>query len=443
MLAGFAARAVLSWQSPWYDELYTIQHFVGGSWADVFWSQYSPNNHLLYSFIARLLHEVTMSVDKQIMRLPAEAAGLWIPWLLAAGYRRDNRPLALLIVACAMLNPWLLTFSSEARGYTLMLAMTLLATNLLGDAQGRVSWRYILAMSGAIMAVPIATLALPGHGVASLRRGRASAAKWLVSASAALLLCGLIYLPQLGGALGYFRTSHANEHGLSLMQLMPRVMWHAVAGFCVGPVGWGWAFLPVVVFLVAIGWRLAAARDIVITCWVATVLTWAVLSMVPLFPGDVRILLWIIPLVSLGLASVVAWIVGNARARARLLAGAVAMLVVSGLAAIPVFRTPAQPIEDAVSWAWARCQDDNRYPIGAGLASLEAHSQFGALAGIAYDLPQLQSAEQAGANRIRLVIFHPYALTYADPQLWAYIQDHYTLEADLPGRVSDCQVFVR
>ena len=441
VLAGLAARAVLSWQSPWYDELYTIQHFVIGSWADVFWSGYSPNNHLLYTVAARVLNQLTMSVDKQIMRLPSEAAGLWIPWLLAAGCRRDNRPLALLIVGCAMLNPWLLTFSSEARGYALMLALTLLATNLLGDAQARVSWRYILAMTGAILTVPIAGLALPGHAVASLRCGKPAALRWLLSAAGVLVLCTLIYLPQLGGALGYFGGVHAIAHGLTLIQLLPIVMWHAVAGFCAGPVGWGWVMLPAVVLLAVTAWRLPATRDIVLTCAIAAILTWGILSAVPLFPGDGRILLWLIPLVCLGLASIVSWAMGAGPARLK--AGAIAMLVVSGLAAIPVFRTPAQPIEGAISLAWARSQEDHRYPIGAGLASLEAHNQFGTLAGFAYDVPQLQLAEQASENKIRLIVFHPYALAYASPQFWEYIQAHYKLETDLSGRVSDCQIFSR
>ncbi len=132
----------------WTDEKYMVMRSIAGfyepafkdgplrfdevSWRETFFYYRKPNNHVPYSISARLSWAIwkatTQPKDQraaeQAVRLPALLAGMggvgtlaWCLWRLgftgAAGF-------AAWLLA---LHPWYLRYSSEARGYTLMLAL--------------------------------------------------------------------------------------------------------------------------------------------------------------------------------------------------------------------------------------------------------------------------------------------------------------------------------
>nr|MDJ0786175.1 glycosyltransferase family 39 protein [Myxococcota bacterium] len=133
--------------SLWEDETYMVVRSIAGQyemgddgdlefeaagWLDTFFYYRKPNNHVPYSAAARVAHESWAAlarpehqlVNEVVVRLPALAAALvglgttaWLVW-------RIGLPMAGLVAAWLLaLHPWYLRFSSEVRGYSMMLAL--------------------------------------------------------------------------------------------------------------------------------------------------------------------------------------------------------------------------------------------------------------------------------------------------------------------------------
>ncbi|MDJ0786214.1 MAG: hypothetical protein QNK05_05365 [Myxococcota bacterium] len=151
--AAVLASAVLAWprmdQSFWDDEEYNIVRSIDGSYEkgpdgslrfreadlrDTLWWFQSPNNHVPHTILVKTLvrgwkavaRPDSLLVPEPLARAPAFVAGLLaivsaalLSWRI--GFERAGI-LAAWIIA---LHPWHLKYTSEARGYTLvMLAMT-------------------------------------------------------------------------------------------------------------------------------------------------------------------------------------------------------------------------------------------------------------------------------------------------------------------------------
>src|SRR4051794_37823785 len=84
-------------QSLWYDELHTIGMYISQPWSQIVKGEYSPNNHILFSLIAKLfLPDVADVADVTILvRLPSLIAGSLVPIALAWPLRRCCPKLAL------------------------------------------------------------------------------------------------------------------------------------------------------------------------------------------------------------------------------------------------------------------------------------------------------------------------------------------------------------
>ncbi len=437
-LCGFILRSIVSWQSPKYDELYFIQHSIIGPWSDLLWGNYSPNNHILYAVIAKLLYEMTGSAAPQLARLPAELAGIWVAWLLAKPFWPSNRGTALLILATGVSYPWLLAFSCDARGYSLMLALVILATLYLPQAQSRFSWRYMLAVVAAMMTLPIAVAPVIGHGILTLTKGRPATLKWLLCASSAMFVSALLYLPQFTGISQYWGGLHDTGEGFPLLQLLPYTGWHLIVGCQPGTAAWGWLMLLLALAPLPLAWRLNMGRDIIISCAIAVILALIGALAIP-GGGQIRYLIWLVPIVILSMAALARWLVPSHAPRWAY-ALAIPILLIWSALSLQVLRIPMQPIEDAVRAGYTRTRQDHRLLVGVGIASIEAALQFGQLDGVAYNLSQLQEAENVSNRKIRLIAFDPDRLAQYDHDLWQHIQSDYQIEQRLPGRIADCEI---
>src|SRR5437899_2401024 len=120
-------------QSLWYDEMVTLVNFVGQPWSSIVKGEYSPNNHILFSLLAKIVIPETGDIADItiLLRLPSLIAGSLVPIALAWPLRRCCPKLALGIAIVGSIHPWLITFSTWARGYALLLLLSILATNLL------------------------------------------------------------------------------------------------------------------------------------------------------------------------------------------------------------------------------------------------------------------------------------------------------------------------
>ena len=156
----------------WYDEVYTLTHFVREPWPQLLRDFSSLNNHMAYSIEAKaavaLLGESAVA-----MRLPAVLFGVGsiaLMWPLAreaAG--RGTTLVAMTLAAISYHHVW---FSQNARGYTELLFFTGLASLLFVRALARPGWAVWAAYGTALAAAMYTHLSagffIAAHGLVAL-----------------------------------------------------------------------------------------------------------------------------------------------------------------------------------------------------------------------------------------------------------------------------------
>src|SRR3954470_20277121 len=171
-------------QSLWYDEMATLVNSVGQPWSCIVKGQYTPNNHILFSLLAKLVTPESGDLADQtiLVRLPSLIAGSLVPIALAWPLRRCCPKLALGIAIVGTLHPWLITFSTWARGYALLLLLAILATNFLPTARQWIRWPYVVFATAALYTQPLAILLIAAHGLTMLIIRRELFITWFRSA---------------------------------------------------------------------------------------------------------------------------------------------------------------------------------------------------------------------------------------------------------------------
>lgn len=143
-----ARRAIIGqWERNSEDEL----GFRKAKWTDTLFYYKNPNNHVLYSILARIAHlgykdegdPTQLHFKESLLRMPAFLFGLGsvisLGYLLAViGYRRAAIG-AMFLLVC---HPWYLRHACEARGYAIALCLAPLTFAFLIKALRRGRWRY-------------------------------------------------------------------------------------------------------------------------------------------------------------------------------------------------------------------------------------------------------------------------------------------------------------
>ena len=188
-----------------YDESVTWAYFVGRSWTTIV-SQYQfPNNHVLYSLIAKLTSALG-AWQPWALRLPAFIAGAAIvPLTWAVGRRFADRDSALLGAALAAGSTPLVLYSTNARGYSLVVVLFLCLLLLAARMREAPTLREyalfaVLSTLGLytipVMVYPIAVVALWLSLDALPRPDRVRRLFFLAATCAlAVLVTGLLYAP--------------------------------------------------------------------------------------------------------------------------------------------------------------------------------------------------------------------------------------------------------
>ena len=193
-----------------YDESVTWAYFVGRSWTTIV-SQYQfPNNHVFYSLLAKATSSLA-AWEPWALRLPAALAGIAIvPLTWAVGRRFADRDSALLGAALAAASTPLILYSTNARGYSLVVMLflcLLLQAHRMREAPTLRDYALFAALSTLglytipVMFYPIAVVAVWFSLDAWTRpdRGR----RLLMLASTCLLsavIAGVLYLPIIKAA---------------------------------------------------------------------------------------------------------------------------------------------------------------------------------------------------------------------------------------------------
>ncbi len=361
LLLGLAVRLPHLGESLWYDEMTTLTQYVLAPWSQIVAAQtgqYIPNNHVLSTILLKLVyrHPELVPPREALLRLPALAAGLIVPLALMWPVRRSDPWVALAIGIVAALHPWLVDFSVEARGYSLLLMLGVVATNLLPVreetpvARGGhpAAWiaRYALVMMLAIYTVPLGVALIPAHLATVLILRRRAILLYLTGACTTLILAALIYLPMLRGLISYYR--HPYEATLSYRAFLDALPRCALTGISMpNSPSIYWA-LPVVALVMGsvLGWARASMRPMILTFGCATLLG----MLLPLFSSaatEARFVPWILPWFCV---SVVALFLAPAASWGR--AGVIGLLIlISWQVVMDITRLPQQQIREAFQLA--------------------------------------------------------------------------------------------
>jgi 4-amino-4-deoxy-L-arabinose transferase-like glycosyltransferase len=208
VLAGGVARFSALAQPMRYAESVTYLSFVGRSWATAITAYPFPNNHLLYTVLAKLTAPLGGDAP-WALRLPAFVVGVAIvPLTFAVGRALFTRTAALVGAALTAAATPLILYSANARGYAFVVAaylvLLLVGTRIRREGARCCEWLAFTVVAAAGLA------AMPGMlyplAAASLwlalalfldRRHRAWPALAGLGASvvAAVALALLVYLP--------------------------------------------------------------------------------------------------------------------------------------------------------------------------------------------------------------------------------------------------------
>ena len=182
--------------SLWVDESFTA-HAVAGSYLSLMTDQY----HWLYYSLMKPW-TAAVGTSEWMLRIPSVlGAMLACTLLVILGRRVFDRWVALLAGLFLASSPFVLKWAQQARGYTLLLALTLLATLLLLRALERGSRRrwaaYGLALAAVVVWHPVVGLLLIPSQVVLTYQGRSRITRHALLAAVIVCVVGLPWAGQI------------------------------------------------------------------------------------------------------------------------------------------------------------------------------------------------------------------------------------------------------
>lgn len=123
LIIGFGIRGYYLYQPMRYDESVTFLSFVNGNLQSLFYYPY-PNNHVLHTLLVKLV-TLILGANPVSIRLTAFLAGIGcIPLLFSLC--RQLKQSGIFASLAISIFPYLIFYSTNARGYTLLVLLTLL-----------------------------------------------------------------------------------------------------------------------------------------------------------------------------------------------------------------------------------------------------------------------------------------------------------------------------
>ncbi len=449
-------------QSLWYDEMYTLVEYVQQPWQKTLAcrpGEYVPNNHVLQTILARISNSfsgVDFPPNEALLRLPSLLAGSLLPIALAWPLRRSNPIAALILALLAAAHPWLIAFSTEARGYSLLLLLGVIATNLLPDGRHRWPIGYALTMAAAIYTIPIALLLLPAHALAVRMLRRNGLFAWMCGAAIALLVSGLLYLPMARAMMQYYRQPY--QPTITYREFLDQLPRFALAGqrlpeFDHPPGGSIYWALPLLVVAVgtAFGWAKMNLRPMLIS-FAAVSLLGIVLPLICPTATEVRFVPWAALWLCIAFVGI---LVSPTQRWTRVVSAIAVILLLAWMGLRDAIMPPNQPVREAIALADHLAPAGERIMIGY-LGAREAAYLYGDEAAThevvaGHDVPRWLAAEQQALAETGhlpwvVILYEDLARRRdAGPEdsrgLWTHLIENYRLVARLDGRITPVAIY--
>lgn len=231
-----------------HDEDYSARRVIAGSyktdkngaisletprWEETFFYYRKPNNHPLHSILARLSFSAWRAVAPPVewhmrewaVRLPAWIGGVGGVALLAVLLRRLVSARVGIVAAWLLaLHPWQIRYASEARGYSLLMALIPLVLFLWLHAIKENRWRWWLAVAaaefalvycypGGVYVLVVLNLLTLGWLIYDVRRNGdwTMAGRWFASNCFAGMAAIQLMLPMVPQLQIYMQTDEARQ----------------------------------------------------------------------------------------------------------------------------------------------------------------------------------------------------------------------------------------
>jgi hypothetical protein len=469
VLVSLVLRLIHYRQSLWGDEMNALLEYIIGPWSKIVApaaGEYVPNDHVLFTILARLCFEIGGGASSALgspmvaglIRLPSLIAGTLVPIALAWPMRRKAPLLAILIAIFAAVNPWLIAFSDEARGYSLMILLGIIATNLLPDGRRRWPIGYALAMMASIYTVPVAGVLLIAHFLVVIFLRPSAIGVLLRGTLLIAFLSIFLLLPMARGLAFYYE--HPMRTSSDLEDLANQLPRFALAGQYIpsrtdpllhnpdpyqGVVYW---LLPVLVLIIGskLGWKKAELKEPLAVMATATLLVFLI-GLINPDSTQVRFVPWCALWLILSTASSVIWL-------QRRWGNPAALLAIVVLASWFVFRDvdllPSQPIREAMVQADVAAPPRMEIVMALLTAADSAriyadrtvHQHVLTVASGPGDFVVAERAaiEKTG-RRPWVILSYEYMPHDFSPRFWDYFLAHYELQNRLSGRISPVGIY--
>lgn len=315
-----------------YDEAITFEHSVSLPLTESLTTYGDPNNHFLNTLLAHIAIEISGSIALWVWRFPAFVAGvLLIPAVFRTTARLFDPQVALIASGLVAIAPQLVLYSSNARGYSIVVLCFVLLLGLAQDMRKQADLRrqsnqrqwvwFVLVTAIGCYAIPamlypfavvvgwlLLSIIVEYTGPVRLRLLR----DLVLACVAAGLLTMLLYLPALinGNWRGLTRTQELAPFLETIPDLLDR-LWR-IWTYGVHPLLVGVVVIGVLIGLV-VGRGLSAHR-VPLLATAVVIMTVVLLVQRPLFiSSKSRVLLFLLPLflmvAAAGLATMIRWAV--------------------------------------------------------------------------------------------------------------------------------------
>ncbi|MGH7616402.1 MAG: glycosyltransferase family 39 protein [Gemmatimonadaceae bacterium] len=448
-------RFVQIGSQPWLDEISALTGSIERPFSQIATRWPGAASHIFYEILARAGF---LAFGSPIgIRLPAALFGVaGVAVIFAFANRAFGQRQAFVIGGLLAVSYDHVFFSQSARGYTLLIALYLGTLLLLVEAQrrGRASralwWSYALAGAFAAYSMPMGWFILPGQGLVLIwmwwrarRNGLPPTVPSTLIGAAVTggVLAALLYAPFVPGLMKFTKmnASTASEGPRAGLGLVREVVDGLVVAFH-GPIGlavvlafglagvWTWwrrhpsslffAFAPLV--LEAIG---------------------VVIAGIGIHPRYFAVALPVLIIVAgLGLDSIVELVANRLpvapRTRATVRTGALAAVVlVSAWPLVTYYRYPKQDFLGAIA-AVRDLRPACTVRVGVRTAGHVLGDYYHADYVTVNTLSDLRAIEAKG-GRVCVVTTLEGLLAIAEPDLIAYLRQHYRRVMALPGTVGD------